>query len=201
MVDIGSRELVRRGIRRQIILDAAADEFGDVGFERATLVRIGERVGLSKAALYHYVDSKEQLLVDLASQAVSDIEALATEHLPEEPTAADRLVAFVKAHVEVAVSTSHGRVLVENLDYLMRSSAAAKMRGRHRGNLERILEDGIAAGVFSPIDVVPTSHMLLAALNSIPRWFDPDGLLSIEDLVDHMTEILFHGVLARREGP
>jgi TetR/AcrR family transcriptional regulator, cholesterol catabolism regulator len=201
MVEVGRREQVRHGIRRQIILDAAADEFGEVGFEGATLVGIGERVGLSKAALYHYVDGKEQLLIDLASQAVTDIEALAAANVAEQPTAADRLRAFMGAHVEVAVNTPHGKVLTENLDRLMRSPVASDMRDRHRGNLDRILEDGIAAGEFAPVDVVPTSHMLLAALNSVPRWFESDGLLSIEDLMNHTTEVLFHGVLVGGERP
>ena len=47
--------------RRQAILDAAAQVFQEMGFERTTLAAICERLGYSKATLYNYFASKEEL--------------------------------------------------------------------------------------------------------------------------------------------
>lgn len=47
--------------RRQAILDAAAEVFKEMGFERATMAAICERLGYSKATLYNYFGSKEEL--------------------------------------------------------------------------------------------------------------------------------------------
>jgi AcrR family transcriptional regulator len=43
------------------LLRAAAKEFTQAGYERASLNRIIRECGLSKSSFYHYVDSKEQL--------------------------------------------------------------------------------------------------------------------------------------------
>ena len=70
------RRARRMESRRGLILDAAAAEFAEVGYERATLERIGDRVGLSKASVYYYVqDGKPQLLVDLVARVVDEVEA------------------------------------------------------------------------------------------------------------------------------
>ncbi|MES2415751.1 MAG: TetR/AcrR family transcriptional regulator [Pseudomonadota bacterium] len=47
--------------RRQAILDAASVVFQETGFERASMSAICERLGYSKATLYNYFSSKEEL--------------------------------------------------------------------------------------------------------------------------------------------
>lgn len=47
--------------RRQAILEAAAEVFQETGFERTTMSAICERLGYSKATLYNYFASKEEL--------------------------------------------------------------------------------------------------------------------------------------------
>ena len=52
---------VRTEVRRQAILQAAIELFREVGFERASMSMITERVGGSKSTLYGYFSSKEEL--------------------------------------------------------------------------------------------------------------------------------------------
>jgi AcrR family transcriptional regulator len=47
--------------RKTSILEAAADEFGDRGFEGASYNRIIERAGISKGAMYYYFADKDDL--------------------------------------------------------------------------------------------------------------------------------------------
>ncbi|RXZ73209.1 TetR/AcrR family transcriptional regulator [Agromyces albus] len=49
--------------RRQEILDRAIEVFAERGAEGTSLRAIGEAIGVSHAALRHYFDSREQLLV------------------------------------------------------------------------------------------------------------------------------------------
>ena len=44
------------------VLDAAATLFLDVGYDAASMQQLADRLGLHKSSLYHYVDSKEDLL-------------------------------------------------------------------------------------------------------------------------------------------
>lgn len=47
--------------RRQAILEKALEVFREVGFDRASMSEISKRIGGSKATLYSYFDSKEEL--------------------------------------------------------------------------------------------------------------------------------------------
>jgi AcrR family transcriptional regulator len=67
--------------RRQAILDAAAEVFQETGFERTTMAAICERLGYSKATLYNYFASKEELFSAVVFEATeaefqSTLEAL-----------------------------------------------------------------------------------------------------------------------------
>ncbi len=51
--------------KRQAILDVAAEVFREAGFERASMSEICNRVGGSKATLYNYFPSKEELFFEV----------------------------------------------------------------------------------------------------------------------------------------
>src|SRR5580700_4792842 len=55
--------------KRQAILQAAAEVFREVGFDRASMSDIRARVGGSKATLYNYFPSKEKLFFEVMYQA------------------------------------------------------------------------------------------------------------------------------------
>jgi AcrR family transcriptional regulator len=60
--------------RRQAILEKAGEVFREVGFDRASMSEIAANVGGSKATLYSYFPSKEELFVAVMKQSaeVSD---------------------------------------------------------------------------------------------------------------------------------
>lgn len=55
--------------KRQAIVDIAANVFGEMGFERASMSEICRRVGGSKATIYNYFPSKELLFFEVMHQA------------------------------------------------------------------------------------------------------------------------------------
>ncbi len=61
---------VRTALKKQEIVSSAAEVFRKFGFERASMAEIAARVGGSKATLYGYFNSKEELFL-----AVTNAEA------------------------------------------------------------------------------------------------------------------------------
>jgi AcrR family transcriptional regulator len=57
--------------RRDAIIQAAMAVFSEVGFERASMAEIAVRVGGSKATLYGYFASKEELYVAAMQEAIA----------------------------------------------------------------------------------------------------------------------------------
>ncbi|CAM4076026.1 TetR/AcrR family transcriptional regulator [Paracidovorax anthurii] len=74
---------VRTQARRDAILEAAVALFEEVGYEAASMNELAKRVGGSKATLYGYFPSKEQLLVAV-------VESVATAHLAEATAGLER---------------------------------------------------------------------------------------------------------------
>jgi len=56
---------VRTEAKREAILAIACKAFMEMGYERASMAEIAARVGGSKATLYGYFESKEQLFVEV----------------------------------------------------------------------------------------------------------------------------------------
>lgn len=59
---------VKSDTRRQAIIDVASEVFKEHGFEAASMSEISARVGGSKATLYNYFASKEELFVEVIRQ-------------------------------------------------------------------------------------------------------------------------------------
>lgn len=187
------RKRRRNDDRRRLILDAAAAEFAEHGFESATLSGIGDRVGLSKASLYYYVDSKESLLVELVEGMRKQVEALAATRAGKTRDARVRLRAFVHAHVEVGCTSTEGRLLAANVDFL-KTKAATEPRRRYELLLRTIVKDGIAAGQFADVPVGPVVKLMYGALNSIPTWFDPKGAMGLDAVIDTFLQVVLAGI-------
>lgn len=60
---------VKTEAKRQHIVDVAAQTFRELGFEGASMAEICTRVGGSKATLYNYFASKEELLFEVMTQS------------------------------------------------------------------------------------------------------------------------------------
>ncbi|MBS1904967.1 MAG: TetR/AcrR family transcriptional regulator [Actinobacteria bacterium] len=56
--------------QRNLVLDAALEEFAAFGYERASLNRIIVAAGLSKGAMYYYFDGKEDLYSDVLRRQI-----------------------------------------------------------------------------------------------------------------------------------
>ena len=67
---------VRTESRRNAILEAAVELFKEKGYERASMNELARRLGGSKATLYGYYPSKEELFVAV-------VKAVATVHLSD----------------------------------------------------------------------------------------------------------------------
>jgi len=95
---LGRQGLQPKGVaRRQEILDRAIDVFRERGADGTSLRRIAEALGVSHAALLHYFDSREQLLVAVYAHA----EAQRAANDPEPHTGVDNMVHAAMANVEV----------------------------------------------------------------------------------------------------
>lgn len=66
-------------IRRQKIIDTAASLFARQGYAATSINDLGRAVGLAKGALYYYIGSKENLLIEIQSRVMDPLLARARQ--------------------------------------------------------------------------------------------------------------------------
>lgn len=91
--------------RRQCILEAATSLFREVGFGRASMAQISARVGGSKATLYSYFSSKEELFATAMIDSMQEQGHAMIDQLdPEETDVRKVLMRFGEAYVSLITS-------------------------------------------------------------------------------------------------
>ncbi len=69
--------------RRQSILKAATEVFGNKGYANGTLAEIADQVGMTHAGILHHFGSKDHLLLEvLTYRDQTDVEHLRERHIP-----------------------------------------------------------------------------------------------------------------------
>ena len=102
---------VRTDDRRNAILEAAIQIFREVGYERASMAMIAERVGGSKTTLYGYFPSKEELFWDAmvgSTQLQRGEKALALLD-PSDPDVSGVLERFGTAYLPLFYDAQYDR--------------------------------------------------------------------------------------------
>ncbi|MDX1447678.1 MAG: TetR/AcrR family transcriptional regulator [Acidimicrobiia bacterium] len=188
----------KRRLRRDQILSSAARVFARDGFHAARMDDIAAELHLTKAALYYYCDSKEDLFVKVIESRVGlALEAL--EQLDPDASAAERVRQAI--HVHLRVFHEHPDIytmfLGERLHSISAEAAAVvdAMGRKFERRWAGILEDGVAEGEFrQDLDIDVTVKASLSMCNMTLTWFRPDGRLSIEQLADHFSDLVLGGI-------
>lgn len=143
---------------RAAILEAAAEEFAEHGLASARTEDIAERTGLSKAIIYYYFESKEELYQAVLEQLFTDRlrqnEQMNFQDLPP----AEALETYVR---QVLTQTSANPklpaiLLLEAIQNKGKYYSQA-VRGVPYSELITILERGMTEGVFRPLDAQHTA--------------------------------------------
>lgn len=163
------------------VLEAAGRVFAERGFDGATMADVAREAGFSKAGVYHYYDSKEQLLHDLLvgilGRVLSDLNR--ADPGPDEKPAA-RIGQLIDAYVRSF--TTHIRVIAP----LMLSLEMLRPAWREDvKRLERQIVDHFAdaaAALENPLPPRTTAFLMLGAANWTYTWYDPSGDLPVDEL-------------------
>lgn len=167
----------KRQRRRREILDAAIQAFREKGYHATTLEDIADRLGVRNTALYHYFPDKEAILYECHREALVEVMGLLDRARQHDASPTAQLQFLIREHVRVMTDTLSGSSLAFEVHSLEPEHEAEviEQRDKYERGLRRIIEAGIEAGEFRPVDPKMTVFAVLGAINWIARWFNPDG--------------------------
>jgi AcrR family transcriptional regulator len=113
---------------RSRLRQLALEMFAEQGYEKTSLREIAERLGVTKAALYYYFKSKEDIVRSLIEDYVAELDEL-IDWAKNQPRTADTRAEIVRRYLHiVANGTAVFRMLHQN-QAAVSGLASAKERG------------------------------------------------------------------------
>ena len=85
--------------KRARILEAAVKVFAERGFHSATVAGIARAAGVADGTIYLYFKGKDDLLLRLFDEKMTELLAEAREAVARERTAPDKLRRFIQLHL------------------------------------------------------------------------------------------------------
>ena len=184
--------------RRAEICRTAAALFRDRGFDATSVSDVARALGLTKAGLYHYFESKEALLFEIMSYGLDRVrdEVLVPIRAIRDPE--ERLQQIVIRHASIA---TQGRGAVTHLNDEIRALPPASRRQleeRMRKYVE-IVRDTLAelkaAGRLRDVDPTVAAFSMVGMVLWLPRWFRQDGRLTQQQVAKEMSKLVLGGLL------
>ncbi|MDF3414594.1 TetR/AcrR family transcriptional regulator [Sulfitobacter sp. M57] len=187
-----------RDLKRREIIRCAAARFGSQGFENVPLDAIASDIGVTKAALYNYVASKNDLLMQCYEVGMDRLVAAVEAATAPEGTAAQKLDAGLQAYIVTMTQPDMQFLWIYTRPMIM----AGKQRiiRAVRDRLDTIMRDLLANGVKdgslrADLDPKLSSLVILGAVNWVGIWYNPNGPQKPEDIAREIARETLYGYL------
>lgn len=191
----------RRSPMEERIIASAVALFAEQGFDATTVQQVVDRAQVTKGALYHYFDSKDDLLYEIyhALIGVQNVELDATVAQGLDPATTVRQI-LIGVFRSTAQRLEHAVVFFRDSHRLNaeRQQAYRADRRHFHETFRQVIENAQASGVFST--AVPAETVVLTAMgvvNQLPLWYRPDGPKTAEQLADEVADLILGGLLAK----
>lgn len=183
-------------LRRETIVSAATYCFSRQGFHGTTMDDIARRLNVSKPALYYYVSNKEELLfqcflaaMDMGMEGIRRAEQLDGGADEKLRVALEHYIFAITGRMKAGVVLLEERMLSPRL-----YREVVRRRDEYEHSVRRLVEEGVASGVFIPCIPKLMVFAILGAVNWIPRWYSSEGPLTAEQIASTFADYLVRGL-------
>jgi AcrR family transcriptional regulator len=174
--------------RRSEVVRVAARVFAERGYHATTMQDLAEATGLAAGGLYHYIGSKERLLIAICDDLMQPLLDAADDVLAGAETGADALRALLRLWVaHVIEHREHMLVFGQERHVIEREPRwrdVVRARRAFEGLLDEVLERGEADGSLAFADRRLALLALLGMVNHTPQWYRPRGRLGPREIAD-----------------
>jgi AcrR family transcriptional regulator len=180
--------------RRDAFVEAAARVFAEHGFDQTSVQELTEEMGLASGGLYHYFESKQQLLIQICDQLMDPLLERARALLEVDGDPAEQLRALVRLWVaHVIAHRDHMLVFQQERHLIERGDEWRGVRAS-RKQFERLLAELLArvqdtnGGL--PGDRRLALSALLGMVNHTPQWYRRNGRLTPQEVADGYVDLV-----------
>lgn len=187
---------VRKQEKLEEIINAAAHRFAEKGMD-ATLQEIAGDLGMTGAAIYYYVENKDQLLYEIWQRAGARLQKGLEEELARDLPPLEKLRNAFRRHLRVIITN---RAIFQVL--IMQRSQMPE-----QGREEFIRSEKLYATTFAQlIEEIPREQLsitepricaiaFIAMLNGVIRWYASGERLNLDQVADMYFDLVTKGLV------
>ncbi len=185
--------------KRKAIIREAAKVFNRRGSHGTTLDDVAERLGVSKAALYRYVQNKNDLLYACHEEAMDIARESMDRGEAEGRTGLEKIQLGMKDYLREMIGAMGVPVLILEENALSGEQAARiiNLRDAFEKRMRRLVEEGITDGSILPLNPKLAIFMLLGAVHWVTKWYSPEGPWTADEVADALVEMTMRGLAAQ----
>jgi AcrR family transcriptional regulator len=181
------------------LLSVVVDVFNERGYDGTRMDDLSRALGITKGAIYHHVEGKEQLLQLALDRALDRLDGIAADAAALDKPAVEQLEFVVRGSVHV-LQQEHSYVAL--LLRVRNTTPAGQDAITRRRSI-----DAFVAGLIheaqrygdlrADLDPALTSRLLLGMVNSLAEWYQPNVDTSVDaHIADTIVEIALDGLRA-----
>src|SRR6266571_7602184 len=181
--------------RKSELTRQAARLFAEKGYHGTSIGDLAEAMGVQKGSLYAHIDSKADLLWEVARDGAAAFHA-GLDAVPDELPASEKIRLALRAHLRVvAEQLEVATVFIREWRYLEgeRREAFVAERRRYEERFRALFREGRELGELrTDLDDATAALLALSAANWAYTWMRPET--DIETLADSFYGLLLDGI-------
>ena len=184
--------------RAQEIYLLAAQLFVERGVESTSLSDIANALNITKAALYYYFESKQELLYRIVELGLDNVKDEVLDPARDIKDPEERLRFIILNHARLAAEGNHAVIIVSHemnsLSFMQREAVLQRRREYFefvRDTLVEIQKDK----KLNDIDMTTATFTLFGMILWLSRWYRTGGKLSVEKVCQDVCEMALKGLL------
>jgi AcrR family transcriptional regulator len=187
-----------KGKRASHVYRVAAQIMCQKGYEATSMNDIAEAAGLTKAGIYHYIRGKEELLFEIMTYAMDNLDQRIIAPAQQIADAEERLRKIVECHTRSLLEGVGAITIVLDEMPALTASHRRIVKARKRAYFDFIrqtLQQLQVEGKLRDVNLTTAAFSLLGMILWISRWYRRDGKLSAEQVLKDYLDIAMNGVL------
>lgn len=185
--------------RRQNILRRAAEVFAEKGVASTSLEDIANAVGIKREGIYYYFKNRGNILLEIILPQSKMLLSNQKRVVASNVTSMQKLHDAIEVHLD-AFNPSYLEMSVAlREDYLrfddLKLAELKVVWDEYNEVWIELVEQGQADGTFKPdLNAKMVAYGLLGMCNWVSRWYDPDGDVSISEIIRTYFSIASSGL-------
>ena len=188
--------------KTQEIYLTAAQIFFSKGYSSTSLNDIAESLNITKAGLYYYFGSKQDLLYRIINIGLDSVKEKVLDPARKICDPEERLRFIILNHSRLSAGGNHAVIIISHEDNELSFHQREETLKRRREYFD-FIRDTLAElkdqGKLKEIDLTTATFTILGMIIWLARWFSPSGKMSVEKVCEDVCEMAINGVFKSQD--